>query len=66
MNLREDEVLPETLLTEIGDSIDALDMLVELEDEFDMIIPDESWEKCKTVLELADEMERLVNAKTSD
>ena len=58
-DVEEDEV---TLTTRIGedlgaDSLDAVDMLMSLEDEFDVEIPDEEIENIRTVGDLVNYIE---------
>ncbi len=58
-DVEEDEV---TLTTRIGedlgaDSLDAVDMLMSLEDEFDVEIPDEEIENIRTVGDLVSYIE---------
>ncbi len=58
-DVEEDEV---TLATRIGedlgaDSLDAVDMLMSLEDEFDVEIPDEEIENIRTVGDLVSYIE---------
>lgn len=58
-DVEEDEV---TLTTRIGedlgaDSLDAVDMLISLEDEFDVEIPDEEIENIRTVGDLVSYIE---------
>jgi len=53
-DVEEDTITPATNISDdLGaDSLDVVDMLMSLEDEFDVEIPDEEVEKIKTVGEL--------------
>lgn len=53
-DVAEDSITPETNIQEdLGaDSLDVVDMLMSLEDEFDVEIPDEKIEKLRTVGEV--------------
>ncbi len=51
LGVKEDEVKPEaTFVDDLGaDSLDLVELIMALEDEFDIEIPDEEAEKLKTV-----------------
>ena len=53
-DVEEDSITPETnIADDLGaDSLDVVDMLMSLEDEFDVEIPDEEIERIRTVVEL--------------
>ena len=53
-DVEEDSITPETnIADDLGaDSLDVVDMLMSLEDEFDVEIPDEEIERLRTVGEL--------------
>lgn len=53
-DVEEDTITAETIITDdLGaDSLDVVDMLMSLEDEFDIEIPDEEIEKIRTVGEV--------------
>ena len=53
-DVEEDSITPETnIADDLGaDSLDLVDMLMSLEDEFDVEIPDEEIERIRTVGEL--------------
>lgn len=53
-DVQEEAITPATRISEdLGaDSLDAVDMLMSLEDEFDVEIPDEEIENIKTVADL--------------
>lgn len=53
-DVEEDTITPETnIADDLGaDSLDVVDMLMSLEDEFDVEIPDEEIEKIRTVGEV--------------
>jgi len=46
-----------------ADSLDTVELVMELEDEFDMTIPDEEAEKLKTVGEAIDYIKKQLAAK---
>jgi len=46
-----------------ADSLDTVELVMELEDEFDMTIPDEEAEKLKTVGEAIDYIKRHIDGK---
>lgn len=57
----EDSITPETTLESFGlDSLDGLNLIFELEEEFDITIPDEQALKLKTVGEIIDNLEKLL------
>jgi len=47
-----------------ADSLDTVELVMELEDEFDMSIPDEEAEKIKTVGDALEYVERQLEAKS--
>ena len=53
-DVEEDSITPETNIADDrgADSLDVVDMLMSLEDEFDVEIPDEEIERIRTVGEL--------------
>ena len=53
-DVEEDAIIAETnIMEELGaDSLDVVDMLMSLEDEFDVEIPDEEIEKMRTVADV--------------
>ena len=53
-DVEEDSITPETnIADDLGaDSLDVVDMLMSLEDEFDVELPDEEIERIRTVGEL--------------
>ncbi len=53
-DVEKDTITPETnIMEDLGaDSLDVVDMLMSLEDEFDVEIPDEEIEKMRTVAEV--------------
>ena len=58
-DVEEDSITPETnIADDLGaDSLDVVDMLMSLEDEFDVEIPDEEIERIRTVGELVASIE---------
>ena len=63
-DVEEDSITPETnIADDLGaDSLDVVDMLMSLEDEFDIEIPDEDIEKIHTVGELAHYLEEHIDS----
>ena len=47
-----------------ADSLDTVELVMELEDEFDLTIPDEEAEKLSTVGEAIDYIQKNLNEKT--
>jgi acyl carrier protein len=55
-----DEIDPAATFESLGaDSLDTVEICIELEDEFGIEIPDEEWEKVKTVQQAVDLVERM-------
>jgi acyl carrier protein len=48
------------------DSMDAVEILFALENEFDITIPDEEVRNVRNVRQMCEGVEKLVNAKSSD
>ena len=65
MGQSKDKVNLETsFINDLGaDSLDTVELVMELEDEFDLSIPDESAEKIKTVGNAVTYIEEAVNKK---
>lgn len=65
MGQSKDKVTEETsFINDLGaDSLDTVELVMELEDEFDLSIPDESAEKIKTVGDAIKYIEEAVNKK---
>lgn len=58
-NIAAEDITPETTIHELGaDSIDFVDMVIELEDELQTDVPDEEFENIKTVGDLIEILER--------
>ncbi|MCH7595700.1 MAG: acyl carrier protein [Planctomycetes bacterium] len=47
-----------------ADSLDTVELVMELEDEFDLTIPDEDAEKLKTVGEAMDYIQKALSVKS--
>ena len=59
-------VRPESTFEELGiDSLDRLNILFELEGEFDVVINDEEAKTVTNIHEMVAGIEQLINAKTS-
>ncbi|MCM1363991.1 MAG: acyl carrier protein [Faecalibacterium sp.] len=59
--LNEIKLEHETSWEEIGaDSIDLVDLVTEIEDEFEISIPDEEFENLKTIGDLAELVDQLM------
>ena len=58
-DVEEDSITPDTLITDdLGaDSLDVVDLLMSIEDEFEIEIPDEEIDNIKTVGELVQYIE---------
>lgn len=61
LNLPLSKVLPESeIISDLGaDSLDVVELLSRLEDEFGVTIPDEDVEGLKTVADVANELEKI-------
>ena len=61
LGVDEDSVTPEKNLKEDlhADSIDVVEMLMNLEDEYGVKLPEESFDRIKTVQDVVDELEKL-------
>lgn len=61
-DVEEDSITPETTITEdLGaDSLDVVDLLMSIEDEFEIEIPDEEIENIKTVGEIVSHIKSRV------
>ncbi len=68
MGQSKDKVTEETsFINDLGaDSLDTVELVMELEDEFDLSIPDESAEKIKTVGDAIKHIQKAVNEKPKD
>ena len=65
MSVDKGEIKRETsFVNDLGaDSLDTVELVMELEDEFDLTIPDEEAEKLKTVGEAIDYIKKHVEGK---
>ena len=65
LGVDEDEVTAEANIQEdLGaDSLDIVDLITTIEDEFDLSIPDEAVEEIKTVGDIANYIEKNVEAE---
>lgn len=62
-----EKVTPESSFEELGiDSMDGVEILFALENEFDITIPDEDAKTIRSIRQMAEGVERLLAAKTSD
>lgn len=58
LNVRDDEISEEKSLTDLrADSMDAVDVMMEIEKKFDIVIPDDNMEKLVTVKHIVDYIE---------
>jgi acyl carrier protein len=63
----EDSITAETTLESFGlDSLDGLNLIFELEEEFDITIPDEQALKLKSVGEIIENLEKLLASGDSE
>jgi acyl carrier protein len=61
-----DKVTPSATFEELGiDSLDGINILFALENEFDINIPDESARLVRDVLQLAEGVQKLLDAKSN-
>ena len=61
LNIPADSIKPTDNITEDlhADSIDVVEMLMNLEDEYGVKLPEESFDRIKTVQDVVDELEKL-------
>jgi acyl carrier protein len=58
------EIRPETTFEELGfDSLDGLNLIFELEEEFDVVVPDDKVQSMRSVSEVIDGIETIVTQK---
>jgi len=63
-NISPSEIQPETSLEEIGiSSLDAITIVYEIEDAFDVEVPNENLESLKTVQDIVDGVAELMDAE---
>lgn len=61
-----EKVTPEATFEQLGiDSLDGINILFALENEFDINIPDESARVVRDIQQLAEGVQKLVNAKSA-
>jgi acyl carrier protein len=68
LGVSKDQIKPETsFVNDLGaDSLDTVELVMELEEEFDINIPDEAAEKIQTVGQAIEHIEKAVqNSETS-
>lgn len=53
----EKELIPETVLRDLGDSLDAVELIMEFEKEFDIRIPDAKAEELITLKDMVEYIE---------
>lgn len=53
LGIQKDQIVPDTVLAEHGDSLDGVDITMEIEDEFELRIPDEDAQGLLTVGQIA-------------
>ena len=59
-----EEIKMETTFEELGlDSLDGLNLIFELEEEFDLTVPDEQIKDMKSVAQVVEGIEKLLEAK---
>lgn len=60
-----DEIKLETTFEELGfDSLDGLNLVFELEEEFDLVVPDDKVQEMKSVKDAVNGIEALIAAKS--
>jgi acyl carrier protein len=63
-NIPNENITVETALNDLGmDSLDGLNLIFELEEEFDILIPDDEALTMKSVGEMVSGIEHLLNSK---
>ena len=67
MRIPEENVTTESTFAELGiDSLDGVNLLFEIEDEFDINIEDDQARSIRSVPEMVDGIQRLLAAKAGD
>lgn len=67
LNVDEEEVTPEASFVDLGaDSLDVVELVMALEEEFELEIPDEDAEKIQTVGEAVRYIERHLEMKQGE
>ncbi|HNQ16199.1 MAG TPA: acyl carrier protein [Pyrinomonadaceae bacterium] len=62
-----EEITPDTTFEELGfDSLDGLNLVFELEEEFDLMVPDDKVAEMKSVRQVVEGIEQLLAAKESE
>jgi len=61
-----EDITMDTTFDELGfDSLDGLNLIFELEEEFDIVVPDDKVQSMRSVREVVEGVESLVAAKAS-
>lgn len=62
LNIAADSIKPtDEIIADLNaDSIDVVEMLMNLEEEYGVKLPEESFDRIKTVQDVADELEKLI------
>jgi len=64
LNVNPEEVTLETTFEDLGaDSLDVMDLIMELEQEFDIEIPDEDAEKIRTIEDTVNYIQSRIQTK---
>ena len=67
MRIPPENVTNESTFAELGiDSLDGVNLLIEIEDEFDISIEDDQARSIRSVPEMVDGIQRLLAAKSGD
>lgn len=62
-----EEIKLETTFEELGfDSLDGLNLIFELEEEFDVVVPDDKVQSMKSVAEVVEGIEQLLSVKEQE
>ena len=65
LGVSRDKVTPEThFINDLGaDSLDTVELVMELEEEFDITIPEEAAKQIRNIREMVEGVQKLVDAK---
>lgn len=67
MSVDEDRIAPDASLAELAmDSLEFVDLVLELEEEFGIEVPDDDFRKLRTIQDIADYAKRAHFAKTAE
>jgi len=58
------KLLPDVLIENLYlDSLEQIEVITGIEEKFDIIVPDDIFEECKTLEDLANEIKKIIDTK---